>query len=65
LVLTAKIKILCCEELEMETFRILVSKFGVSFEILTRAKDLFDSSKKYELKNPTLKSVEIQMIISC
>ena len=41
-----------CEELETESLRILISKFNVSFKVLTAVKRLFKISKTYELKKP-------------
>lgn len=41
-----------CEELEKETLRILVEKFGVSFQDLILAKDLFKITKKHTLQTP-------------
>jgi len=52
LILAEKIEMQSCEELETESLRILVSKFGISFEKLIKAKELFETSKKYELKKP-------------
>jgi len=53
-VYTQEFEMVSCDDLENEVLRILVGKFGVSFDDLTLAKNLLKITTKYNLTKPYL-----------